>query len=163
MTRRGHPVKRGRADLPNANQTPEYVRSCLISPRLYHPSQLGPCVSLWKPIVSAFASLSRSASRRKATPWCFIHSRRLGSTKVGMPRRCECHCRAVVLILLPFVRPYVCNTPSDVLSRPLKPAALAGGGDGHVEDALADAQVAADPLLDLGVVVANLLGLETGR
>lgn len=50
----------------------------------------------------------------------------------------------------------------EFLSRPLKPAALACGGDGQVEDALAESQVTADPFIDFCVVAAYLFLLHTG-
>lgn len=48
------------------------------------------------------------------------------------------------------------------LSRALEEPALAGRGDGEVEGRLADAQVPADPFLDLGVFPAYLLRFEAG-
>lgn len=49
-----------------------------------------------------------------------------------------------------------CVRMNPISSRPLEEAALAGRGDGKVEGRLADAQVPADPLLDLGVFAAYL-------
>lgn len=68
-----------------------------------------------------------------------------------MPIRCTVHHRLVSHA-----------HPSRCLPRPLKPPALARGGDSHVKHRLADAQVTRDPCIDLRSLGANLVLLQTG-
>lgn len=52
--------------------------------------------------------------------------------------------------------------PHGCLPRPLKPPALARGGNGQIKHRLADTQVARDPCVDLGILGAYLALLQTG-